>query len=86
MPNASLRGVGRRRSGPSLSTCPGSRTCRVLTDRRYCVQRFGRRRSTDRKKSLAEVDFDRVWEAHRTVPYNKPDDRPKFDQPGCVHC
>jgi len=38
------------------------------------------------KKSLAEVDFDRVWEAHRTVPYNKPDDRPRCDQPCCVDC
>jgi hypothetical protein len=36
------------------------------------------------KKSLAEVDFHRVWEAHRTVPYNKPDVRPRCDQPGCV--
>jgi hypothetical protein len=33
------------------------------------------------KKSLAEVDFDRVWEAHHTVPHNKPDDRPRCDQP-----
>lgn len=38
------------------------------------------------KKSLAEVDFDRVWEAHRTVPYNKLDVRPRCDQPGCVDC
>jgi hypothetical protein len=36
------------------------------------------------KKSLAEVDC--VWEAHRTVPCNKPDDRPRCDQPGCVDC
>jgi hypothetical protein len=38
------------------------------------------------KKSLAEVDFHRVWQAHRTVPYNKPDVRPRCDQPGCVDC
>jgi hypothetical protein len=36
------------------------------------------------KKALDEVDFDRVWEAHRTIPYNKPDDRPVCDQPGCA--
>jgi hypothetical protein len=38
------------------------------------------------KNSLAEVDFDRVWEAHHTVPHNKPDDRPRCDQPGCLDC
>jgi hypothetical protein len=31
------------------------------------------------------VDFDRVG-GPPYVPYNKPDDRPRCDQPDCVDC
>jgi hypothetical protein len=36
------------------------------------------------KKAVNEVDLDKVWDAHRTVAYNQPDDRPDCDQPGCT--
>lgn len=33
----------------------------------------------------AAVDLDRVWQAHRTLPYNQNEKvRPSCDQPGCV--
>jgi hypothetical protein len=38
------------------------------------------------KESVASVDLDRVWAAHRTLPYNKRDrSMPPCDQPGCAN-
>lgn len=36
------------------------------------------------KESLAEVQFERIWEVHRPIRYNKVDERSMCDQPGCV--
>lgn len=36
------------------------------------------------KKSKQEVDLKKIWEAHKTIPYNQNRKPPKCDQPGCV--
>lgn len=36
------------------------------------------------KQAKEAVDLDKVWQSHRTIPYNQKQAAPPCDQPGCV--
>ncbi|PCC54925.1 DUF3644 domain-containing protein [Brevibacterium aurantiacum] len=36
------------------------------------------------KKTLDKIDMERVWQSHRTIPWNKRTKAPPCNQPGCI--
>ena len=36
------------------------------------------------REALSEVDLEKVWRSHRTIPYNQHKPAPICNQPGCV--
>ena len=48
------------------------------------LRRYSDNALTAMRTAKAEVDLERVWQSHRTIPSNSSATPPKCDQPGCM--
>lgn len=48
------------------------------------LRRYSNNALTAMRGAMSEVDLEKVWRSHRTIPYNQQKSAPECNQPGCV--